>query len=128
MIEQLTRSSIYPDVLAEVLEEKDVDEFDLLSHLAYGQQLRNRHERAKGFRSREHSWLQSLSPQAQEVLLALLQKYELGGLKQLTDPNIFRVSPFREMGEVRGVVKRFGGQPQQLRQTLDEMQRRLYAS
>jgi len=128
LIEQLTRSSIYPDVLAEVLEEKDVDEFDLLSHLAYGQQLRNRHERAKGFRSREHSWLQSLSPQAQEVLLALLQKYELGGLKQLTDPNIFRVSPFREMGEVRGVVKRFGGQPQQLRHTLDEMQRRLYAS
>ncbi len=128
LIEQLTRSSIYPDVLAEVLDEKDVDEFDLLAHLAYGQQLRNRHERAKGFRTREGAWLQSLSPPAQEVLLALLQKYELGGLKQLTDPNIFRVSPFREMGEVRGVLRRFGGQAQQLRHALDEMQRRLYAS
>ena len=32
------------------------------------------------------------------------------------------------MGEVRGVVGRFGGQPQLLRQALEEMQRRLYAS
>ena len=81
LIEQLNRSSIFPDVLAEVLDDKDVDEFDLLAHLAYGQQLRNRRERAKSFRSREISWLQTLSPQAQEVLLSLLQKYELGGLK-----------------------------------------------
>lgn len=128
LVEQLARSSIYPDVLVEVLDEKDVDEFDLLAHLAYGRQLRNRHERAKSFQNKENAWLQTLKPQAREVLLALLQKYELGGLKQLTDPNIFRVSPFREMGEVRGVIKRFGGQPQQLRHALDEMQRRLYAS
>lgn len=128
LIEQLSRSSIYPDVLAEVLEEKNVDEFDLLAHLAYGQQLLNRRDRANNFRKRETSWLQSLSPQAREVLIALLQKYELGGLKQLTDPNIFRVSPFREMGEVRGIIRRFDGQPQQLRHVLDEMQRRLYAA
>ena len=67
------------------------------------------------------------SAQAREVILALLAKYELGGIKQITDPAIFRVSPFREMGEVRGVVARFGD-ARRLRETIDELQRRLYAA
>jgi len=65
---------------------------------------------------------------AREVILALVEKYELAGLKEMTDPRVFRVSPFREMGEVRGVLKRFGGDAQQLRAVLDEVQRRLYAA
>jgi len=49
----------------------------------------------------------------------------LGSL--LIDPEtIFRVSPFREMGELRGVVKRFGGDSGLLRSTIDEIQQRLY--
>ncbi len=61
------------------------------------------------------------------IILALLDKYELGGLQEVIDPAVFRVSPFREMGEVRGVVARFGGDARRLRDTVDEIQRRLYA-
>jgi type I restriction enzyme R subunit len=60
--------------------------------------------------------------------MALLEKYEIGGLNQITNPAIFRISPFREMGETRGIVNRFGGDVKHLRQTLDELQRRLYAA
>ena len=42
-----------------------------------------------------------------------------------TEP--FRVSPFREMGQAPGVIQRFGG-PERLHETLDEVQRRLYAA
>jgi len=31
------------------------------------------------------------------------------------------------MGEARGVLRRFGGDPQRLRATVTELQRRLYA-
>lgn len=125
---KLTQASVHPDVLAEVMDQPEVDEVDLLGHLAYGQALRTRYDRTLTLRQRERTWLQAYDSLAREVLFALLGKYELGGLKQITDPAIFRVSPFRQMGEVRGVIRRFGGDANHLRQTIDELQRRLYTS
>ncbi len=49
-------------------------------------------------------------------------------LLRYTDPRIFRVPPFSQMGDVRGVIRRFGGDPDRLRQTLGDLQRRLYAA
>lgn len=126
--EQLTRASIYPDVLAEVLDEQEVDEVDILGHVAYDRVLRTRYDRTLEMRQRDRPWFDSYDREAREVIYALLGKYELGGLRQITDPRIFRVPPFRQMGEVRGVVKRFGGDANQLRETMMEMQRRLYAA
>jgi len=125
--EQLARVSVHVEVIAEVLKAQEVDQFDLLAYLAHGRALQSRSARAAAFRVREQPWLDMHNAQAREVLLALLAKYELGGLKQISDPAIFRISPFREMGEVRGVVARFGD-ARRLRETIDELQRRLYAA
>lgn len=125
---QLIRASIYPDVLSEVLDESDVDEVDILGHVAYGRTLLTRFDRTLQLRQQERAWLHGFDREAREVLYALLGKYELGGLRQITDPRIFRVPPFRQMGEARGVIRRFGGEAASLRQTMLEMQHRLYAA
>ncbi len=39
--------------------------------------------------------------------------------------NIFRLSPFREMGKAVGVIRRFGD-VEHLQATMQEMQQRLY--
>lgn len=127
-LEQLERASIDVDVLAEVLAHPEADQFDLLANLAYGRPLRSRAERASAFRHRERAWLDAQTEEARAVILALVDKYVLGGLREMTDPAVFRVSPFREMGEARGVLRRFGGDPQQFRATMTELQRRLYAA
>lgn len=88
----------------------------------------DRAERAREFRHRERTWLDAQSEEARAVILALVDKYELGGLREMTDPAIFRVSPFREMGEARGVLRRFGGDARRFRETMTELQRRLYAA
>ena len=127
LLEQLERVSIDVDVLAEVLAHPEADQFDLLANLAYGRPLRSREERASEFRHRERAWLDAQTEEARAVILALVDKYVLGGLREMTDPAVFRVSPFREMGEARGVLRRFGGDPQQYRAAMTELQRRLYA-
>lgn len=127
LLDELARASVHVDVLAEVLGAAAADQFDLLAHLAFGAPLGSRRDRAQLFRARERSWLFEYNDPAREVILALLDKYELGGLGELTNPAIFRVSPFREMGEVRGVIARFGDAAR-LRATIDELQRRLYAA
>ncbi len=127
-LEQLESASVHVDVLAQVLEQPEVDQYDLLAHLAYGRPLQTRQERVSRFRSREQAWLSAQASEAREVILALVGKYELGGLQEMTNLTIFRVSPFQEMGEARGVLRRFGGDPQQFRQTMADLQRRLYAA
>lgn len=43
----------------------------------------------------------------------------------MSNPEIFRVSPFRQMGQAPGVIRRFGG-AEQLRTAIGEVQQRLY--
>lgn len=127
-LEQLEGASIHLDMLAHILEQNDIDQFDLLANLVYGRPLQTRRARADDFRSREQPWLDAQAAEAREVVLALVEKYVHGGLKEMTDPAIFRVSPFREMGEVRGVLRRFSGDPKRLSATIIELQQRLYAA
>jgi hypothetical protein len=47
-------------------------------------------------------------------------------LRQITDPTIFRLPPFTAMGELRYVSQHFGDAGE-LRQTMTELQRRLYS-
>ncbi len=125
--EQLSQASVHPDVLAEVLDLAETDPFDLLAMLAFHREppLR-RSERVERFRREHREWLDSLTPEQRAVVEALLEKYRLSGVDEITNPRIFRLPPFREMGELSGVVARFGGRDA-LRQTLAEVQRRLYA-
>ena len=126
LLTQMTRASVYPDVLAEVLDQLEVDEVDILGHVAYDRALQTRYDRTLEMRQRERPWLNGFDREAREVIFALLGKYELGGLRQIIDPRIFRVPPFRQMGDVRGVIRRFGGDATTLRHALQELQRRLY--
>jgi type I restriction enzyme R subunit len=123
----LYRSSVHPDVLAEVLGQGDADAFDLLAHLAFDAPVRTRDERAQAFRNRYQRFLQRYSPEAREVLLALLEKYQVGGVDELADPRVFRLPPFDRMGQVVGVQRYFGG-VQGLRQVLREVQQQLYSA
>jgi type I restriction enzyme R subunit len=126
-LEDLRRASIHVEVLAEVLGHPEADQFDLLAHIAYNRPLRTRRERARAFETRESTFLARYQDEAREVILALLDKYRVGGVEQLADPRVFRTSPFREMGQAPGVIQRFGG-TECLQETLDEVQRRLYAA
>lgn len=123
---QLEGASVHPEVLAEVLNIPDADPVDVLAFLAFHRTpILTRAQRAALFLDQQAGWLNAFPPQQRAVLEALLEKYRLGGIEQITDPRVFRLPPFKAMGELRGVVQRFGG-TEPLRQALAELQRRLY--
>jgi len=123
-LEDLRRSSIHPEVLAEVLGRPEADIYDLLAHLAFGAPIRTRDERAAAFRNREQAFIHRHSDEARRVILELLEKYRVGGIEQLR-PEIFGVSPFREWGGAVKISHWFGG-VDKLGKALDEMQERIY--
>jgi type I site-specific restriction endonuclease len=125
-LEDLYRASVHPEVLAEVMGREGADTFDLLAHLAFGAPVRTWDERAQAFRNRHQRFLQRYSPQAREVILALLEKYRVGGVEEIANPQVFRLPPFDQMRQIMGGQQRFGG-TDGLRQAMCEVQRRLYA-
>ena len=126
-LEDLRRTSIHVEVLAEVLGQPEADQFDLLAHIAFGRPVRTRSQRARAFETREGAFLGRYHDEAREVILALLDKYRVGGVEQLADPRVFSLSPFREMGRAVGVIRRFGG-AEPLQKAVREVQRRLYTA
>jgi type I restriction enzyme R subunit len=124
--QKLEQASVHPEVLAEVLNVGDADPFDVLAYLAFRREpVPTRNERAAQFIDRETAWLQAFAPEQRAVVEALLEKYRLSGVDEITNPRIFRLPPFKAMGELHGVVQRFGN-ADALRQTLQEVQQRLY--
>jgi type I restriction enzyme R subunit len=124
-LEELEAESVHIEVIAEVLAQPRADQFDLLAHIAFSKPIHTRDERVEAFLNYEQQFLQSRTPQAQEVILALLDKYRVAGVQEMVNPEVFRLSPFREMGQVSGVVQRFGT-ISNLRLALNEVQQRLY--
>jgi type I restriction enzyme R subunit len=125
-LQALQQVSVYVDVLAEVLGRTETDQYDLLCHLTFGSPLRARSERAAAFINRESRFLGRHQVPAREVILALLEKYRAVGIDEISDPRVFRLSPFFEMGQAPGVTRRFGSLSK-LQRSLTELQKRIYA-
>ena len=82
LLTTLHEASVYPDVLAEVLERSDSDPFDLLGQIAYNSPIRSRSERATAFVNREQRFIEGHGVQAREVILALVDKYRAYGIDE----------------------------------------------
>ena len=126
-LEELIGESIIPEVLAGILKTPDADTFDVLAHVAFGAPLLTRDERARAFLNKKRQLIDALGSRAREVMLALLDKYRIGGVEQITRAEVFRLPPFDRLGYLRGVAEIFGGMDK-LKQAISMLERGLYES
>jgi type I restriction enzyme R subunit len=108
IIEELSTECVPLDVLADEVG-SDLDPFDLVCHVAFGQKPLTRYERASSVRKRDV--FTKYGAQARAVLEALLQKYEDDGLVDLADPRILQLSPLNHIGTAVELIRRFGSRP-----------------
>jgi type I restriction enzyme R subunit len=123
-LNDLKKSDIHPQILAEVLGQQEADTFDLLCHLAFGDPIRTRSERATAFLNREQAFIQNHQQKAREVILELLEKYKIGGIDEL-EPDVFNVTPFRDWGGVVKISQWFNGL-EKLQYSLNKMKELIY--
>jgi type I restriction enzyme R subunit len=115
------------DELAEAAKQPDADPFDLLCHVAYSAPIRSRRERAEAARNDGKAFFNKFTNGAREVLNELLEKYVEFGTAQFQIPDILKVPPLTNHGNVIEIAELFGG-PDQLRSAVGELQQLLYAA
>ena len=127
IIQKLAERGIDFDLLAHSTGQPDADPFDLLCHVAYNAPLRTRRERAIHLRQERPDFFTRYSPEVQAILNELLDKYAEHGAAQFALPDILKVPPLANHGNVGEIIRLFGG-PEQLQTAVSELQTLLYAA
>jgi type I restriction enzyme R subunit len=127
IIAALEERGISFEELAEAAKQPDADPFDLLCHVAYSAPIRTRRERAEVVKTEGKDFFNRFSDGARDVLNELLDKYVEFGTAQFQIPDILKVPPISEHGNVMEIAGLFGG-GDKLREALGELQQLLYAA
>jgi type I restriction enzyme, R subunit len=126
IIEALEQRGITLEQLAENVGQPEADPFDLLCYVAFNAPIRSRRERAERLRKDRVEFWQRFKPEARQILEELLDKYIEHGTAQFKVPEILKVPPISEHGNVLEIVDKFGG-ADELRSAIESLQNLLYA-
>ncbi|WP_348646983.1 DEAD/DEAH box helicase family protein [Arenibacter sp. S6351L] len=124
--EELIRELAEHGVLLEALREdvgKDLDDFDLICHIAFDQPALTRQERANKVRKR--NYFTKYSETAQKVLNSLLDKYEQEGITSIEQGSILKVQPLNQIGSAVELVRAFG-KKKDFEQAIKDLENEIY--
>ena len=107
IVEELKQEGVLLDAIREESGKYDVDDFDLILHLAYDKAPLTRIERVNNVKKR--GYLYKYSEMAQKVLGVLMDKYASDGLKEIEETKILQLHEFQLFGSPMKIVKEFGG-------------------
>jgi type I restriction enzyme R subunit len=102
---------------------KDLDAFDLVCHVAWGQPPLTRRERAQNVKKR--NYFAKYGGKARAVLEALLTKYADEGVENIESMDVLRVHPVSQLGTPVEIIAAFGGKEEYL-SALRELEVELY--
>jgi len=112
LITELEQEGIILDALRQEVKNKNpevinMDDFDLICHLAYDEKPLTKAERVKNIKKKDY--LYKYSELAQKVLNTLLDHYMNEGIEDLSDTKILNLDEFKKIASAPKIVKEFGG-------------------
>jgi len=123
IFDELKEHGVLLDALKEEVG-KELDEFDLICHIAFDQKPLTRSERAK--KAKKEDYLSKYSDTARAVLEAILDKYQDEGRFDFDDVKVLKLHPFDQFGNPMKIAKEFGGKNQYIK-AMKELEENLYA-
>ncbi len=101
----------------------EVDDYDFICYVAYGQKPLTRAERANNVKKKD--FFSKYSGDARAVLEILLDKYMNQGINEVEDIKVLSLSDFEKYGKPAKIVKLFGGKVQ-YEQAVRELEENIY--
>lgn len=112
-------------IMAASPELENVDVFDIICYVAFGQKPLTRQERADNVRKR--NVFAKYGDSCRNVLEALLVKYADQGIVNIEDMDMLKLDPFKQIGSPVKIMKLFGGK-EQYYQAVRELEQELYTA
>lgn len=125
IIDELRDEGVLLDAVREELGKTELDDFDLICHLAYDKPPLTKQERANNVKKRHY--LYKYSEIAQQVLEALLEKYAVEGIKEIEETKVLQLKEFAKFGSPMKIVKAFGGK-EAYQKAVQELENEIYSA
>lgn len=123
IIDELYQHDIFLDELREAAGNKDIDDFDLICHIAFDKKPLTRQERANNVKKR--GYLNKYEGIAKQVINGLIDKYASDGIEDIENIQVLDNEPFRNFGSPIKIVKAFGGK-NNLLNAMHDLKRELF--
>lgn len=124
IIKELYEHNIFLDELREEVGRDDMDDFDLICHIAFDKKPLTRAERVNNVKKRDY--LNKYEGVAREILEGLLDKYASSGITNLEDTSVLKLNPFRKYGRPSKIIKDNFVDGNNFKKTLFELRKELY--
>lgn len=125
IVNELYEHDIFLDELREVVGNDEIDDFDLICHIAFDREPLTRQERVNKVKKRDY--LNQYEGVARKVLEGLLEKYASSGIENLEDTDILYNNPFKQYGNPKSIANIYFGSKENLLDAIDGLQKELYA-
>lgn len=125
IIDELKEEGVLLDAVREEIGKMDIDDFDLICHLAYDKAPLTRVERADNVRKR--GYLYKYAELAQKVLGSLLDKYADEGIRDIEDAKVLQLKEFAGYGSPMKIAKAFGGK-EGYQQAVRELENEIFSA
>lgn len=127
VLQELTDRGVSLDILQQaVANGAELDAFDLVAHVAFGQKPLTRRERANHVKKR--NVFGQYGDQARAVLEALLEKFADHGVQDIEDAKVLELPPFDQFGSKTQIRRGIFGSVEQYTQAVQELEQALYNS
>ncbi|MEK5023163.1 EcoAI/FtnUII family type I restriction enzme subunit R [Paenibacillus sp. FSL M7-1046] len=123
IIDELKDEGVLLDAVREELGKTELDDFDLICHLAYDKPPLTKAERANNVKKRHY--LYKYSELAQQVLETLLDKYADEGIKEIEETKVLQLKEFSKFGSPMKIVRAFGGK-EAYQKAVQELENEIY--
>ena len=124
IIEELKKCNVSLEELKKATGRDDLDEFDLILHIAYDQKPLTRKERIANVKKK--NYFGKYSETCRQVLDALMEEYMDEGITEIQNPQVLRNKKFAKWGSMVKIAKLFGGKKQYF-EAVDELTDLIYA-
>lgn len=126
ILEELLKRGVFLEALREYEHiDENIDDFDLICHLAYDKKPLTKSERIKNVQKR--GYLNKYEGAAREVIDALLEKYMDNSINDITDRSILLNSPFSRFGSASKIFSFFGGK-ENYNKAVKDLQKEIYTA
>ena len=126
ILEELYKKGVYLDAVrkSEGISEQDIDDFDLLLQLAYGQKVLTKTERIR--KIKQSGYLYKYSEEARAVLEILLEKYMDKGIGELESIETLKLPEFQLYGGTLKIINVYFGDKKRYLQAIKELEEELF--
>ncbi len=121
--DELLEQGIILDELREEVGKEDIDDFDLICHIAFDMKPLTKSERINNVKKR--NYFAKYGEQAREVLEILLDKYKNSNITEIEDIKVLKLDEFKQIGMPGRIIKMFGGKKKYL-EAVKELEAELY--